>query len=162
MKPNYLFTALLISSIISCANQDMRKIELFSALPSFDVKIENFDGSLGEARKWHITRDSIKLIFSCDTEGCKNRLMISKSIDSTLAKLYYNNLIQIPLYKLKKEYDNTLVSDGLQLRVKVSKVYKKEINIYLHATVKQEIEELCKLTDSILLKGSKFKILGNE
>ena len=162
MRVNHLYIALITLISISCANEDVRKIESFSAIPNFDVKIEYFDGSLGEAQKWHITKDSIKLILDCDTKGCKDTLVFFKSIDTTASKLYYNSMIKIPLSKLKLKYDNTLISDGLEQRVRVTKVYEKDINIYLHATEKPEIVELCKLTDSILLKDTKFKILKKK
>jgi len=158
MRKNYGFTFLIILTFISCVNRNISNSESNLRIPNYEVKIENFYGAEGITLKWYITKDSIKVIYNCDFVGCKDTLLFSKLIDTNSSKIYYNNLKKIPLNKLKKEYDNSSIMDGLYERIEVKKVYEKDVNINLHMIQKSEIDDLYKLTDSLLLKNTKFKI----
>lgn len=149
---------IIFFTIISCSKKQATKADSFLKMPNFEVNIEHFYSSEGETINWIITKDSLKINYNCDFEGCKDTLLFSSPIDTTKAKLYFNKLVEIPLDNLNKNYDKMFLNDGLKENVNIKNIYNTEIKVSIHVKEVQEIENLYKLTDSLILNSTKFKI----
>lgn len=149
---------IIFFTIISCNEKKANKVNSFLKIPNFEVNIQHFYSAEGETLNWIITKDSLKINYNCDFDGCKNTLLFSSPIDTTEAKLYFNKLVEIPLNDLNANYDKTSMNDGLKENVIIKNIYDSEIKVYIHGKEVQEIDNLYKLTDSLILNRTKFKI----
>ena len=50
------------------------------------------------------------------------------------------------------------MSDGLKENIIIKNIYDSEIKVYIHGKEVQEIDNLYRLTDSLILYSTKFKI----
>lgn len=149
---------IILFTLISCNVKKFTVVNSFEKTPNFEVNIEHFYSAEGETLNWIITKDSLKINYNCDFEGCKDNLLFSSQIDTTNAKLYFNKLVEIPLNNLNAKYDKTTMNDGLIENVMIKNIYDSEIKIYIHGKEVQEIDNLYRLTDSLILYKTKFKI----
>ncbi len=150
--------SIIFFTLISCNVRKTTIVNSFLKTPNFEVNIEHFYSAEGETLNWIITKDSLKINYNCDFEGCKDTLLFSSPIDSTKSKLYFNKLVKIPLDDLNAKYDKTNMSDGLKENIIIKNIYALEIKVYKHGKEVQEIDDLYSLTDSLILYKTKFKI----
>jgi hypothetical protein len=149
---------IIFFTIISCNIKKDIIVNSFLKIPNFEVNIEHFYGAEGETFNWIITKDSLKIKYNCDFEDCKDTLLFSSPIDTIKAKLYFNKLVEIPFNDLNAKYNKTSLNDGLEENVIIKKIYDSEIKVYIHGKEVKEIDNLYKLTDSLILNRTKFKI----
>jgi hypothetical protein len=149
---------IILFTVISCNEKKASKVNSFIKIPKFEVNIEHFYSAEGETLNWIITKDSLKINYNCDFEGCKDTLLFSSPIDTTNAKFYFNKLVEIPFNDLNANYDKSFMSDGLKENVLIKNIYDSDIKVYMHGKEVQEIDNLYKLTDSLILSKTKFKI----
>lgn len=153
-----LVFVIIFFTIFSCNEKRTTKVNSFLKTPSFEVNIQHFYSTEGETLNWIITKDSLKIHYNCDFEDCKDTLLFSSPIDTAKAKLYYNKLLEIPLNDLNANYDKTPIEDGLKENININNIYNSKIKIFIHGEEVQDIDNLYKLTDSLILNRTKFKI----
>ena len=150
--------SLIIFTFVSCTKDKSTKINTLTKATNFEVNIKHFYSTEGENLNWIIRKDSLKIKYNCDFEGCNDTLLFSSTIDTTTANLYFKKIIKIPLNDLKGNHDNILMQDGLKENIIIKNTYDAEIKISVHGKQFQEIDKLYKLTDSLILHDTKFKI----
>lgn len=164
MKINHLLKIKLLTFccfllFLSFNNKALNKC-LYSETPRFQVAIKHFYSSEGEMLNWFISKDSLKIHYNCDFEDCKDTLIYQSAIDSNIIKTYFNEIVKIPLDQLKSKYDREAMSDGLMENIDIKNVFNKDISIYIHGIEVPEIDALYRITDSLILNQSKFKIIN--
>ena len=125
---------------------------------NFEVRIRHFYSGEGEVITWNINEKSLQIIYDCDFENCKEKILYSTAIDSTEAKLYFDKIKAMQLTKLNERYEEEELNDGRKENISIKDVYNKDVNIFIHGKKVKLINEFYKLTDSLLLTKTDFKI----
>jgi hypothetical protein len=154
----FIFLFFILISFGGIKNEKSTKEFSLKMNSSFNVKIKHYYSAEGEEIVWNITNDSLKIKYNCDFTNCREKLLYSTSIDSLKAQIYFDKIKAMKLFNLENSYSRKGLHDGLMENINIKNIYENDVNIYVHGIKVELINDLYKLTDSLLLSKTKYTI----
>ena len=157
------YVILLFVAITSCSEKKESVVNSSLNNENFEIRIRHFYGAEGEIINWVINSDSLKVIYNCDFEGCKDTLLLRMPIDSKKSKLYFSKVKNLKLDQLNNVYEKFGLKDGLEQTITLNNIYDNENIIRIHGIEVEKINQLYTITDSLFhLEKTQFEINGKH
>jgi hypothetical protein len=134
------------------------QVRNFSNIPDYVILVRHFYGGEGEMLNWRITRDSIKITYNCDWEGCKDTLLYHSFLDSITSEKYLEAIKAMRLDSLKGIYENKSLRDGLYVNFESQNVFEKPVKFSLHGINFKAVDAFYQVTDSLLFSNTRYKL----
>jgi hypothetical protein len=114
------FSIVLVLSLVVSCGQENKNAE--SKLIPFEYTVYDSDFSMAITHQYVLTENTIKIINKAELEGEKDSVLFEANIQSAPALI---ELSRLNIDSLKKQYKNSGVSDGTQIKI----IFKKEDHI---------------------------------